>query len=146
MNSYPYASINAFNLFALTGANWQADNSPLWFLNYQTWGVIFIVLTCALVIFAQWRSRGQGRLFDVAAFLIISVFMLAHSMHDRYILPACVFLLFAYVYSRDGVCLFFAAAFSATALFNQMVVLYARITSYNVCYTKLLRKYYLLPL
>lgn len=125
VKSYPYASINAFNLFALTGANWRPSDSPLWFFTYQTWGIIFIVMTCAIVVFLQWRSRGQGRLFDVAAFLIISVFMLAHSMHDRYILPACAFLLLAYVYSRDGASLFFGAAFSITALLNQMVVLYA---------------------
>jgi Gpi18-like mannosyltransferase len=125
VKSYPYASINAFNLFALTGANWRPSEAPLWFFNYQTWGIIFIVLICVAVVFLQWRSREQGRLFDMAAFLIISVFMLAHSMHDRYILPACVFLLFAYVYSRDGISLFFSAAFSVTALLNQMVVLYA---------------------
>lgn len=125
VKSYPYASINAFNLFALTGANWRPSDSPLWFFTYQTWGIIFIVMTCAFVVFLQWRSRGQGRFFDVAAFLIISVFMLGHSMHDRYILPAIVFLLLAYVYSRDGASLFFGAAFSITALLNQMVVLYA---------------------
>jgi len=125
VNSYPYASINAFNLFALTGANWRPSEAPLWFFTYQTWGIIFIVLICAIVVFLQWRSRGQGRLFDVSAFLIISVFMLAHSMHDRYILPACAFLLLAYVYSRNGATLFFGAAFSVTALLNQMVVLYA---------------------
>lgn len=125
VESYPYASINAFNLFALTGGNWVKYDTPLWFFSYQTWGIIFIVLICVLVVFLQWRSRDQGRLFDIAAFLLISVFMLAHAMHDRYILPACLFLLFAYVYSRDGTLLFFAAAFSATALLNQMVVLYA---------------------
>jgi len=125
VKSYPYASINAFNLFALTGANWRPSEAPLWFFTYQTWGIIFIVVTCAIVVFFQWRTRGQGRLFDVAAFLIISVFMLAHSMHDRYILPVCAFLLLAYVYSRDGAALFFGAAFSITALFNQIVVLYA---------------------
>ena len=73
----------------------------------------------------QWRSRERERLFDLAGFLIVSVFMLAHAMHDRYILPACLLLLFAFVYSRDGSTLFFAAAFSVTALLNQMVVLYA---------------------
>ncbi len=125
VESYQFASINAYNLFALTGGNWKPFDSPIWFFSYQTWGIIFIGIICALVVFLQWRSREQGRLFDIAGFLIVSVFMLAHAMHDRYILPACILLLFAYVYSRDGASLFFAAAFSVTALLNQMVVLYA---------------------
>ena len=125
VESYQFASINAYNLFALTGGNWKPFDSPFWFFSYQTWGIIFIVIICALVVFLQWRSREQGRLFDIAGFLIVSVFMLAHAMHDRYILPACMLLLFAFVYSRDGTTLFFAAAFSVTALLNQMVVLYA---------------------
>ncbi len=125
VDSYQFASINAYNLFALTGGNWKPFDTPFWFLTYQTWGIIFIVIVCGLVVFLQWRSREQERLFDVAGFLIVSVFMLAHAMHDRYILPACLLLLFAFVYSRDSGTLFFAAAFSVTALLNQMVVLYA---------------------
>ena len=125
VESYQFASINAYNLFALTGGNWRPFDAPLWFFNYETWGIIFIVIICALVVFLQWRSREQGRLFDIAGFLIVSVFLLAHAMHDRYILPACLLLLLAYVYSRDSTTLFFAAAFSVTALLNQMVVLYA---------------------
>lgn len=126
--SYPYATINAFNLFALTGGNWVNSATPFWFLNYQTWGIIFIVFICLMVVFLQWRSREQGRLFELAAFLVISVFMLAHSMHERYLLPACVFLLMAYVYTRDTYTLLFSAVFTVSALFNQMVVLYAKTT------------------
>ena len=122
---YQYATVNAYNLFALTGGNWKPYDSSLWYLSYQTWGIIFIVMICVLVVFLQWRSRERERLFDLAGFLIVSVFMLAHAMHDRYILPACLLLLFAYVYTRDSSTLFFAAAFSVTALLNQMVVLYS---------------------
>jgi len=125
IESYQFASVNAFNLFALTGGNWVQSDQPLWLLTYQTWGYIFIGLSCAAVVILQWRARARMRTFDLAAFLVVSVFMLAHSMHERYILPACVFLLFAYVYTRDSTTLLYGAAFSVTALFNQMVVLYA---------------------
>ncbi len=125
VESYQYATINAFNFFALTGGNWISFDSTLWFLPYRVWGIIFIVLICALTVFLQWRSRDEGHLFDLAGFVVISVFMLGHAMHERYIMPACILLIFAYVYSRDAATLFFAAAFSMTALLNQMVVLYA---------------------
>lgn len=125
VQSYPYATLNAFNLFALTGGNWISSNSPLWGLTYAHWGYIFIGLICVSVIILQWRSREQGRMFDLAAFLVVAVFMLAHSMHERYMLPACVFLLFAYIYTRDTATLLYAAAFSITMLLNQMITLYA---------------------
>ena len=122
---YPYASLNAFNLFALVGANFAYSTDSFLFLNYQTWGMIFLVLICVAVIFLQWKTRAQRPLFDLSAFLIMSVFMLMHAMHERYILPACICLIFAYLYSRDKTTLFFAAAFSVSALFNQMVTLYS---------------------
>lgn len=125
INYYPYASLNAFNLFALMGANFVESTKVFLFLNYQTWGMIFIVLICAVIVIVQWRSRERRPLFDISAFLILSVFMLSHAMHERYILPACVLLIFAYVYSRDRTTLFFAAAFSILALMNQMITLYA---------------------
>ncbi|MDD5017955.1 MAG: glycosyltransferase family 39 protein [Eubacteriales bacterium] len=125
VNFYPYASLNAFNLYALIGANWADSFTPFLLLNYQTWGMIMILLICVVIVFLQWRTREQRPLFDLSGFLILSVFMLAHAMHERYILPACVCLIFAYVYSRDSTTLFFAAAFSISALFNQMVTLYA---------------------
>lgn len=125
INFYPYATLNAFNLFALMGANFAQSTGSFLFLNYQTWGMIFIVLICAAVVVLQYKSRERRPLFDISAFLVISVFMLSHAMHERYILPACVLLIFAYVYSRDRTTLLFAAAFSVLALINQMVTLYA---------------------
>ncbi|MFA5676704.1 MAG: glycosyltransferase 87 family protein [Christensenellales bacterium] len=128
--SYNYATINAFNLFALTGGNWVDSGEALWLnLPYATWGWFFIGLAVLAVIILQWRSREYGRTFELAAFLIISVFMLAHSMHERYMLPACVFLFFGYVYTRERGTLLFAAAFSFTSLLNQTVTLFAETTA-----------------
>ena len=94
-------------------------------MDYRSWGFIFLVLICAAVVILQWKARDRRPLFDISAFLILSIFMLMQSMHERYILPVCVLLIFAYVFSRDRLTLFFAGAFSITALFNLMLVLYA---------------------
>ena len=125
INFYQYATINAFNFYGLIGANWVPSDTPFLLLNYAAWGMIFIVLICLGIVFLQWRTREKRPLFDLAGFLILSVFMLAHAMHERYILPAAICLIFAYVYSRDKVTLVFAGAFSICALCNEMVVLYA---------------------
>ncbi len=125
INEYQYATINAFNLYGMAGANWVPADQNFLFMPYQYWGIIFIVLICIVVAVLQWRSRNQRATFDVAAFLIISVYMLAHAMHERYMLPACAFLLLAYVYTRDMTTLTFGVAFSITALFAQLFTLYA---------------------
>ena len=46
-------------------------------------------------------------------------------MHERYILPVCILLIFSYVYTRDKATLFFAGAFTITAMLGQMFTLYS---------------------
>ncbi len=129
VGSYPYATLNAFNLFALSGGNWAEITKTFLIFDYKTWGMIFLVVICAAIVFLQWRTRDTRPYFDLSAFLIISVFMLMHMVHERYIVPACVLLVFAYVYSRDTTTLVFAGAYSISALLNQLVTLYADTTS-----------------
>lgn len=126
VGTYNYASLNAFNLYAMTGANFvNAADTFFLGLSYQTWGIIFIVAICIVVIVLQWRSRIQRPLFDLSAFLIMSVYMLAHAMHERYIMPVPILLIFAYLFTRNAKTLFFASAFTITALFAQMFTLYS---------------------
>ncbi len=125
INYYSYASINAFNVYTLFGLNWGTIPAFTLFGQQIAFGTVALGLVCIAVVILQWRAREQQRLFDIAAFLVISVFMLVHSMHERYMLPACVCLLFAYIYSRDASTLGFAAAFSLYALLNQMLTLYS---------------------
>jgi Gpi18-like mannosyltransferase len=129
VGSYPYATLNAFNLFALSGGNWVRDTETFLLYDYRTWGMIFLVIICVAIVFLQWRSRETRPYFDLSAFLIISLFMLMHMVHERYIVPACVLLVFAYAYSRDTSTLIFAGAYSLAALVNQLVTLYADTTS-----------------
>lgn len=129
VGSYPYATLNAFNLFALLGGNWTPDETTLLLCSYKIWGMIFLVIICAAVAFMQWRTRERRPYFDISAFLIISLFMLMHMVHERYIVPACVLLVFAYIYSRDTSTLIFTGLWSVSAMFNQLVVLYADTTA-----------------
>ena len=130
--TYQYASLNAFNIYALLGYNFgPLDPYILAKVNVFgasvniSVGLIAIVVICALIIFLQWRSRKQQPLFDLSAFLILSVFMLVHAMHERYIVPVCVLLIFSYLYTRDFRTLVFACAFTFTALLGQMFTLYS---------------------
>ena len=122
---YHYASINAFNTYTMFGLNWGTIPTFTLFGMDIAWGTVALVVICVGIVILQWRSRERRPFFDIAAFLVISVFMLMHGMHERYMIPACVCLIFAYIYSRDSVTLCFAAAFSVYALLNEMLTLYA---------------------
>lgn len=124
--TYDFSTLNAFNLYAMTGANFESSNMTFFLgLSYETWGIIFIVAICITVIVLQWRTRAQRPLFDLSAFLIMSVYMLAHAMHERYIMPVPILLIFAYLFTRDSKTLFFASAFTITALLAEMFTLYS---------------------
>lgn len=122
---YNYASINAFNVYTLLGLNWGAIPTFTLFGTQIAWGTVALGLICILVVILQWRTREQRRFFELAAFVVISVFMLVQGMHERYMIPACICLVFAYIDSREASTLFFAAAFSIYALLNAMLTLYA---------------------
>lgn len=104
LSSYPYASLNAFNLFALTGGNWKEQNSKLLIFSYQTWGMLFIVLAVALSLYLFQRSRtadNRGMYYLIALVLITVVFVLGAKMHERYWFPALPLCLAAYAQLKD---------------------------------------------
>jgi dolichyl-phosphate-mannose-protein mannosyltransferase len=123
ISSYPYATLNAFNLFALTGGNFVPMGQRLLFLPYAVWGNVFIVL---IVLFTAWvtlRGKEPSRFWYTPLFLSASVFVLAAKMHERYLFPALVLALGFFIVSRDRWGLLLFAGFSATQFLNAAYVL-----------------------
>lgn len=121
--SYPYATLNAFNLFALTGGNLVPTGERLLFLTYGVWGNVFIVL---IVLFTAWvalRSREPSRFWYMPLFLSASVFVLSAKMHERYLFPALALALGFSLVSRDRRGFIVFAGLSVTQFFNAAVVL-----------------------
>ena len=141
---YPYASLNAFNLFALLGANFKQDNINLLFMSYNRWGFLFIILTCIFAGFLYYRfyinnknikfknknevsifeSRFNGFAFATSALVYIAVFMLSSRMHERYLFIAIPLSLFAY-FLLDNIKLFYIyISVSLLSFINCASVLY----------------------
>ncbi len=120
--SYPYASVEAFNLPALFGGNWTNVNKVPFLLSYGTWGTIFIVLSvvAAIGFYIKERKKNPGALLLASAFLIIAVFTLGQYMHERYLFPALFLLLAAAFYYRDKRLYVCFGWFSLTLLFNTL--------------------------
>jgi len=121
--SYPYATLNAFNLFALTGGNLAPAGQRLLLFSYGVWGNIFIVLTVLFTTVVMLRGRESSRLWYAPLFLSASVFVMTAKMHERYLFPALALALGFHIVTRDRLALLLFAGFSTTQFLNVAQVL-----------------------
>ncbi len=121
--SYPYASLNAFNLFSLTGGNFQSDSTLFLSLQYSTWGVIFILWTVIVASYFFYKDSSPKNLSFIALFIITAVYVTTSKMHDRYLFPAMLIALLNYIHTKDRRILYIYAAISTTLFINEAYVL-----------------------
>ncbi|SUA72377.1 putative dolichyl pyrophosphate Man9GlcNAc2 alpha-1,3-glucosyltransferase [Paenibacillus polymyxa] len=125
VGEYPYASVNAYNFFALIGGNYTQDTTTLFLFSYHTWGMICIVLVTLFTWWMYIRSRKPQFAAAAALVLIAGVFTFASSMHERYLFPAAALAVLAYLYLRDRRFLWLAGGFSLTIFLNTFDILYS---------------------
>lgn len=126
IGSYAYASIEAFNFFALLGGNWQSVTSPLLGLTFKAWGTVFIVLSVVLgaVLYLKGHRRHEGALYLSAACMLTLIFTFGHYMHERYLFPVLFLLLMAYAAERDRRILLSFGVLSVSLLLNVLAAMY----------------------
>ena len=122
--SYPYATINAFNWMEFLGGNWKNQDETLLLLSWADWGTLAILLLTVCMAVLAVRGLKNGR-FDpllLAAFYGVGVFTFSHRMHERYLLFGLVFTLAAAARWGSRRLLGAAAGLSLTSLVNLAVV------------------------
>ncbi len=108
---YPYASLNAANVFGAFGLNWADTAGTFLGISYQSWGFIGIILTSLTIGLGTFFAQNRSGVLILGGFNILSIYMLAHTMHERYMFPLILILLVIYIYTRDKRMLFaFGAA------------------------------------
>ena len=146
--SYDYASIEAFNFPSLLGLNWKPTDTEVLGVSYRVWGTAGIVLAVALgavlYVYAVRRAgkqlppagergalpsagaepRRPGALYLSAACSLAMMFTFGHYMHERYLFPALLLLLMAYLYERDRRILFSFCGISVALLLNATFAMY----------------------
>ena len=73
-----------------------------------------IVLTVAASMIFYLKKKQPSYIYLTAALLVTGIFMLSHNMHERYIFPALLLLMIAYINTRDKRLLAIFTGFSAT--------------------------------
>jgi Gpi18-like mannosyltransferase len=117
LEQYPYATLNAFNFYALIGKNWAPVDSTL-ILPIKYWGAISLTLITALSGLMYLRSNNPHRILLIALFILVSVFMFSTKMHERYMIPALLLFSLLYVFIRDKRLLYLIAGFTLTNTVN----------------------------
>ncbi len=133
LSSYPYATLNAFNLYALSNANWKPITDTWLLFSFQTWGAIFILAAVVGAAYFFLRKQDKDtskRVFFIAMVLIIIVFMGVTKMHERYLFPVLLLGVFAFLQTLDRRMLMVYFGFSLTTYINIAYVLdYSKVTT-----------------
>ena len=127
--SYEYASVNAYNFWALIGANWKKVDVPFMGLTYGKWGsiamAVSVILGIGLYLYAALKHKTcKGALPLTMAYMLAGIFTFGHYMHERYIFPAFMLLVFAYIFYNDRRILWTYLAYAATILVNCIAAFY----------------------
>lgn len=127
VTSYPYASLNAFNLITLLGGNWaqQTDRALGLPITWQTLGSIGIVIATAALLYFAWQMQKNRRFSPLllASFYTAAIFCLSHRMHERYLVPSLVLLLATVARYADRRLLGAFSLLSLSTLLNLAIVL-----------------------
>ena len=98
LGSYPYISVNAYNLWALLGKNWASQDTAFLFFTYKELGTLIIVaLTLVSAVLFYKRMKSQDRYFVAGGFIALTMFLFSVRMHERYLYPVMIMLLMAFV-------------------------------------------------
>ncbi len=131
-SEYPYASLNAYNLFSLMGANGTRSDSPFLGLTYGTWGFVFDIAIALFVGYMYYKAKSRDLLpFITAVILNCGAFVMSSSMHERYLFPAVALTLLAFMHSRDRRLAALFLVFSVTVYVNTNDVLYRYLATGN---------------
>jgi dolichyl-phosphate-mannose-protein mannosyltransferase len=130
--TWKFASINAFNFFALVGANWKEDYHTFFLFTYETWGNLFILLTVLFTVYIYWKSKKPYTVFFGALILNMGAFNLSSRMHERYLYPAMIIALLIYIFLKERRALYIFIGTSITNFLNIFLSFIGVASSSNV--------------
>lgn len=116
-----YATLNVFNLFALTGGNGFAGSNERMLLSYNIWGIILLAGAFIYVGYFITRIKlplNLSKVIFILLLLTVSVFVLAPHMRISYLYPAIPLALFSYILTQDRRLLQLLFGFSVTHFIN----------------------------
>jgi dolichyl-phosphate-mannose-protein mannosyltransferase len=129
LSSYPYATVNAYNIYALMGYNWKSITAKLAIFPVSVWSNLVIAAVASGSIWLCLKVKKRDIVFYCAYLAVATLFTLGAKMHERYLYPALILLLLTYILNRDKRFLFLFIAQSAGHFLNVADILMQNINS-----------------
>ncbi|MCR5796906.1 MAG: glycosyltransferase family 39 protein [Eubacterium sp.] len=121
---FEYCTINAYNFWAIVGKNWVNQNEKFLFVKAVNWGTVAIFVSVALSALVYFKMKNEkSKYFMSMAVLLTNMFLFSVRMHERYLFPAIVLLLAAFIY-RPCKEVFFCFASAAVLQFLNVAHVY----------------------
>lgn len=125
LGSYPYASVNAYNIWALFGLNWAPQTNTFLGVTYNKWGTLSIIAVVVLAAYLWYKKSGRQEVYFLCGAVIMGgMFLFSVRMHERYLYPIAALLLGAYLISQNKKWLYSYLIFSAGHFLNVYRILY----------------------
>lgn len=108
-NVYPYNSVNAFNLWAITLRDWasnqgalfwQSDSNAILLLTQGAWGIVLVLAALGLVVARYVQAKSPQALVEGCTIALLAFFVLATRMHERYMFDGVLFTAACIPFSR----------------------------------------------
>ena len=117
--SYPYMTVNAFNIYGAIGKNWAGLTTGSSIIGY---GVILLIVAYSAYVF--FKSKSPAKYYLSSFILVFGMFMLAVKMHERYAFPGIIFLLMALITVPNTRNYLMYGLFSLSQFFNTSWILF----------------------
>jgi len=101
INSYPYATLNAANLFGLLQMNWKPIETELLGVPLSTWGMAGLIFSISVYFVLSFINRNKANIFLLASMLMTGLYTLGHKMHERYLFPIMAILVIGILYQEN---------------------------------------------
>lgn len=120
VSGYKYFTVNAFNLHYLLKLNWvQLPDSAL----VGTITPLVIIISLVFAAYILFCHKNFDGFFAAGGVIISVIFAFATMMHERYLWPAAVLCVFAYIVNGKKQYLCFGALFSCLCYINSSWVM-----------------------
>ena len=136
ISQYQYSSLFAYNFWGIFGF-WISDNQTWNNLSYQNWG--YILFAIYWIIISYFYLKKKMWILPLAVLAALSFYFLPTRIHERYLYPAIVFLIF-YSFSIKSKLLIILTTILSIIHFLNLYYVYVY---YNEFYLKLPKLLYI---
>jgi Gpi18-like mannosyltransferase len=128
--TYPYTTLNAFNIWGF-GGMWVSDTNGFSFLTPYLLGWTMFAAVAAFTLYfvhKRYTFNEEGTVLFAALVLFFAFFMLPTRIHERYLFPAMAILALLFPFIKKARPLYIVL--TATCFVNQAYVLNALVNAY----------------